>query len=333
VSDTPALSVVVPIYNEAVTLRDSLPALRDALERLGESFEIVAVDDGSTDGSGVLLDEAARGEPRVVPVHLSRNFGKEAALCAGMETARGRALIVIDADLQHPPGLLPEMVRLWHAGNDVVEAVRRDRGDEGMAYRLMARTFYALVGRSVGRDLQGSTDYKLIDRQVADVILRCPERNRFFRGLVAWAGFRVAQVPFVAAHRLGGVSTWSTTGLLRYAWGSLLAFTSLPLRIVAWCGLLMVAGGAVLAVQTLYNYATHRAVSGFTTVILVELIMGGLILTSVGVIAIYVALLYDEQKARPLFIVRRPIAAAPPAASAAPTAPRGGPGAPPPARG
>lgn len=330
VSGTPTLSVVVPIYNEAVTLRDSLPALRDALERLGESFEIVAVDDGSTDGSGVLLDEAALGEPRVVPVHLSRNFGKEAALCAGMETARGRALIVIDADLQHPPGLLPEMVRLWHAGNDVVEAVRRDRGDEGVAYRLMARTFYALVGRSVGRDLQGSTDYKLLDRQVVDVILHCPERNRFFRGLVAWAGFRVAQVPFVAAHRHGGVSKWSATGLLRYAWGSLLAFTSLPLRIVAWCGLLMVAAGAVLAVQTLYNYLTHRAVSGFTTVILVELIMGGLVLTSLGVIAFYVALLYDEQKARPLFVVRR----APPAVSAPPpAAPGGGPGPPPPGRG
>jgi len=345
VSDSPTLSVVVPIYNEAVTLRDSLPALRDALDRLGESFEMVAVDDGSTDGSGVLLDEAAQGEPRLVPVHLSRNFGKEAALCAGMEAARGLALIVIDADLQHPPGLLPEMVRLWRAGNDVVEAVRRDRGDEGVSYRLMARTFYALVGRSVGRDLQGSTDYKLLDRQVADVILQCPERNRFFRGLVAWAGFRVAQVPFVAAHRHGGVSKWSAAGLLRYAWGSLLAFTSLPLRIVAWCGLMMVAGGAVLAVQTLYNYVTHRAVSGFTTVILVELIMGGLILTSLGVIAFYVALLYDEQKSRPLFVVRRTVPGLSPVASpshgagparasaAAPGAPRVGPGTSPPARG
>ena len=310
----PEISIVLPVHNEAAALMESLPAVRSALESIGRPFEIVCVDDGSADGTAALLDDAARNEPRLIPLHLTRRFGKEAALAAGLEAAGGRAVILMDADLQHPPALLREMVRLWHEGYDVVEAVRQDRGDEGFLYRLMARIFYSLVGRSVGRPFQGSTDYKLLDRQVVDALLLCRERNRFFRGLVAWVGFKVAQVPFTASHRHGGDSKWSTIGLARYSITSLLAFTSLPLRIVAWGGLAMVLLGIVLAAQTLYNWFAGKAVSGFTTVILVELILGGLILVSLGVIAFYVALIYEEQKARPLFVVRRDPGAAPPQA-------------------
>lgn len=310
-SQAPDLSVVLPLYNEDATLPESLPAIRAALEAGRKSFEILCIDDGSTDGTARLIDQAARADPRIVPVHLSRNFGKEAALSAGLEIARGRAVILMDADLQHPPALIGEMVRRWDQGSEVVEAVRRDRGPEGLAYRAMARLFYGLVGRSVGRSFQGSTDYKLLDRQVVEALLRCRERNRFFRGLVAWIGFRVSQVPIEPAPRRAGVSKWSSLGLARYSVRSLLAFTSLPLRIVAWGGLIMVFLGAILAAQTLYNYITGRAVSGFTTVILVELILGGLILTSLGVLAFYIALIYDEQKARPLFVVRRDRAPAP----------------------
>jgi len=314
VPQAPEISIVLPVYNEAAALMESLPAVRSALESIGRPFEIVCVDDGSADGTAALLDDAARNEPRLVPLHLTRRFGKEAALAAGLEAASGRAVILMDADLQHPPALLREMVRLWHEGYDVVEAVRQDRGDEGFLYRLMARIFYSLVGRSVGRPFQGSTDYKLLDRQVVDALLQCRERNRFFRGLVAWVGFKVAQVPFTASHRHGGDSKWSTLGLARYSITSLLAFTSLPLRIVAWGGLGMVLMGIVLAAQTFYNWFAGKAVSGFTTVILVELILGGLILVSLGVIAFYVALIYEEQKARPLFVVRRDPGAAPPQA-------------------
>jgi len=311
VSQAPDLSVVLPLYNEHDTLPDSLPAIRAALEAERRSFEILCVDDGSTDGTARLVDDAARADPRVVPVHLSRNFGKEAALSAGLEIARGRAVILMDADLQHPPTLIAEMVRLWDHGSEVVEAVRRRPGDHGLAYRLMARLFYALIGRSVGRSFQGSTDYKLLDRQVVEALLQCRERNRFFRGLVAWVGFRVSQVPLEATPRKAGRSKWSVLGLARYSVRSLLAFTSLPLRIVAWGGLVMVILGAVLAIQTLFNYFTGRAVSGFTTVILVQLILGGLILTSLGVLAFYLALIYDEQKARPPFVVRRDRASGP----------------------
>lgn len=310
-SQAPDLSVVLPLYNEDDTLPESLPAIRAALEAEQRSFEILCVDDGSTDGTARLIEDAARADARVVPVRLSRNFGKEAALSAGLEIARGRAVILMDADLQHPPSLIAEMVRLWDRGSEVVEAVRRQPGEHGLAYRLMARLFYALIGRSVGRSFQGSTDYKLLDRQVVEALLQCRERNRFFRGLVAWVGFRVSQVPLETTPRKAGLSKWSVLGLVRYSVRSLLAFTSLPLRIVAWGGLVMVILGAVLAIQTLFNYVTGRAVSGFTTVILVELILGGLILTSLGVLAFYIALIYDEQKARPLFVVRRDRASAP----------------------
>ena len=309
-SEPPVLSIVLPVHNEAATLRDSVGRIRSVLERLGRSFEIVAVDDGSADGSGPLLAELAAAEPRLSCVTLTRRFGKEAALAAGLTAARGEAVILMDADGQHPPELIPEMVRLWDEGCDVVEGVRRERGPDGIPHRLLARAFYGLLGRAVGRDLQGATDYKLLDRQAVEALLECGERNRFLRGLVAWIGFRTAEVPFVASARPGGASKWSLVDLLGYSVRSLLAFTSLPLRIVAGAGLVMVLLGALLALQTLWNWSSGRAVSGFTTVILVELILGGLVLTSLGVIAAYLALLYEEQKGRPIYLVRRPRARA-----------------------
>ena len=305
-SESPVLSIVLPVHNEADTLRDSLGRIREVLLRLGRPFEILAVDDGSTDRSGAILAEMASSEPRLIGLTLTRRFGKEAALAAGLQAARGQAVILMDADLQHPPELLPEMVRLWDDGYEVVEAVRRERGHEGIPHRLLARAFYGLLGRAVGRDLQGATDYKLLDRQAVEALLECGERNRFFRGLVAWIGFRTAEVPFLAPERHGGTSKWSLADLLRYSVRSLLAFTSLPLRIVAGAGLVMVLLGAILALQTLWNWSSGHAVSGFTTVILVQLILGGLVLTSLGVIAAYLALLYEEQKGRPIYLVRRP---------------------------
>jgi glycosyltransferase involved in cell wall biosynthesis len=306
VSESPVVSVVVPVHNEADALRDTFARIRETLLRLGRPFEIVAVDDGSSDGSGALLHDMAASEPRLVCLTLTRRCGKEAALAAGLSAARGEAVVLMDADGQHPPELLPEMVRLWEEGCDVVEGVRRDRGPEGIPHQLLARAFYGLLGRAVGRDLQGATDYKLLDRQAVEALLECGERNRFFRGLVAWIGFRTGEVPFVAPGRHGGTSKWSFNDLLGYSVRSLLAFTSLPLRIVAGAGLVMVLLGAILALQTLWNWSSGRAVSGFTTVILVELILGGLVLTSLGVIAAYLALLYEEQKGRPIYLVRRP---------------------------
>ncbi|MEN8182142.1 MAG: glycosyltransferase family 2 protein [Myxococcota bacterium] len=304
-SAQPEISVVLPIYNEEGTLGACLGEVLEQLEKLRVRFEILCVNDGSSDGSEKLIERESQRDSRIVPVHLSRNFGKEGALAAGLQAAGGRAVLLMDADLQHPPNLIPLMLERWRGGYEVVEAIKEDRGREGIADRLLARGFYLLMGRAVGENLRDSSDFKLLDRQVVDVLLEFPERCRFLRGLVAWVGFRVARIPFRVQERRAGKSKWSRRALLRYSVQNLVAFSSAPLRVVAWTGFSTVLAAVLLAIGQFYYYFSGRSVSGFTTVILVMLFLSGLILTSLGVISLYVANMYDEQKARPLFVVRR----------------------------
>jgi len=303
----PLVSAVLPTYNEEELLRDAVGEIQAVLEKVRLPFEIVIVDDGSRDRSGAIADELAAADGRIVPIHFSRNFGKEAALFAGLEAARGQAVLLMDTDLQHPPELIPELIRLWKdEGYDVVEGVKESRGQEGIVYALFSRLFYALMGDTAGQRLERSSDFKLLDRQVVDALLACGERNRFFRGLVAWVGFRTARVPFRVQERRAGETKWSPRKLVAYSLRNVVAFSSVPLRLVGLAGFVTVGVGLLLGAQTLYNYLVGFAVSGFTTVILLMLILCGLILLSLGVIAFYLAALYEEQKARPLFLVRRP---------------------------
>ena len=290
------------MHNEAVTA----PKLVEALDRvLDRPYEVVCVDDGSTDATNQVLHDLARQDARVVPVTLSRNFGKEGALSAGLEIARGDAVILMDADLQHPPEVIPSLLDKWDEGFDVVNAVKADRGRESLAYRACAAMFYRLMGSSMRERMDGQSDFKLLDRQVVDAVLACEERNRFFRGLVAWLGFRVAEVPFTVAERAGGTTSWGLMGLVRYSVKSLIAFSSAPLLSIAWVGFLTMGAAALLALQTFYNWWTGAALDGFTTVILAVLIMGGAILLCQGVISLYLAVIYDELKGRPLFVLRK----------------------------
>jgi glycosyltransferase involved in cell wall biosynthesis len=305
VSDSPDVSVVIPVYDEEESIGLTIAAVKDQLATTGATFEIVAVDDGSTDGTLARLEQAERDDERVRLVSLSRNFGKESALAAGLDASRGRAVIVMDADLQHPAEVLPRLIELWREGNDVVSAIKEGRGREGLTYRLMASLFNALMGSAAGKTFRGASDFKLLDRQVVDALAECSERTRFFRGLVTWVGFRTAEVPFTVQPRKAGRTKWSTTGLVRYSMRNLLAFTALPLKMVAGAGFITLVLAFGLGVQTLWRYLSQRAVSGFTTVILLQLILGGLLLTSVGVIAIYVAEIFDEVKRRPTFVVKR----------------------------
>lgn len=304
----PDLSIIFPMYNEEAVARLLLTEVRLRLLEVGMSYEILCVNDGSSDGTGALLDEEARLDPRLVVVHFSRNFGKEAALAAGLDHARGRAAILLDSDLQHPPALLGEFVRRWQAGADVVNGVKAERGRESFLYAASAGVFNRLMGASLPRDgaakFVGASDFKLLDREVIEALKRCPERNRFFRGLVAWVGFTVDTVPFEVQARAAGLSKWSGTALLRYSLRNLLAFSALPLRVIASVGFTMLLFTMGLGAWTLYRYFRGDSLAGFPTVILLELLLGSLVLTSLGVVSLYLAEMFDELKQRPIYVCR-----------------------------
>jgi dolichol-phosphate mannosyltransferase len=301
----PEISVVVPLHNEAAVVGYLAAELVTVLSALQTTWEVVLVDDGSTDGTARRIHEIAALERAIVPVELSRNFGKESALAAGLEAASGDAVIVMDGDLQHPPQLILELVRRWRGGADVVNAVKRHRGRERLSYKLAARLFYLLIGKAAGRRLESQCDFKLLDRQVVDQIRGFSEQQRFFRGLVAWVGFRVEEVPFQVQERSAGRSSFGGLRLVRYAIRNLMAFSSGPLQAIAWLGFITTALAGILAAQTLYNWASGHAIDGFTTAILVTLILGGVNLACLGIVAVYQSVMYDELKARPGFIVRR----------------------------
>lgn len=301
------LSVVIPMFDEAAAIAGAVARITGELARLQRTFELVCVDDGSRDATVAIVRGLAATDPRVVLVELSRNFGKESAIAAGLDAARGQAVIVMDADLQHPPEVIEAMVAAWKAGAEVVTARKSDRGRESLAYRLSARLFYGGMGGALGAGAGGDSDFKLLDRQVVDVVRALPERSRYFRGLVVWVGFRTAEVPFAVAPRHAGTTKWSTLGLVRYALANLLAFTSLPLRLVGGAAAITIGAAMLLAAQTLWNWWTGRALDGFTTVILVQLILASVILGAVAVVGLYVGALYDEVKGRPIYVVRRPV--------------------------
>ena len=304
------LSVVLPMFNEEGVAALTLDEVVKQLRTLDMQFEVICVDDGSQDGTLTALMARAAADDRVVPLVLSRNYGKEAALAAGLVAARGDAVLLMDSDLQHPPELIPKLIEQWRAGYDVVNAVKANRGREGLSYRLMAYVFNRLMGSTANHAFQGASDFKLLDRQVVNALLSLPEKTRFFRGLVAWVGFRTTDVAFNVAPRAGGATKWSTRALIRYSLRNLISFSEFPLKLVAAMGVLMLLFSAAVAVHTLYRYISGTAITGFTTVILLQLVLGGLLLASVGVLALYLAQLYAEVKSRPTFIVRRPRASA-----------------------
>lgn len=309
---SPEISVLLPIFNEEDVLEETLAVVRAEVEKVTDSFEILCINDGSTDQTGALLERAAKADARLLPIELSRNFGKEAAMAAGLDHAQGRAVLILDADLQHPAQLVSQMVAAWRDGADVVSGVKESRGREGLMYGLMARIFNALMGGATREgSFHGASDFKLLDRQVVEALKACPERHRFFRGLVAWVGFRTREIPFQVQERAGGKTKWSTRDLVRYSLRNLLSFSALPLRLIALAGFSMLLFSALMGAWTVYRYFRGDALSGFPTVILLQLMLGGLLLTSMGVISLYLAEMFEEIKRRPVYLYRAPRGATP----------------------
>jgi dolichol-phosphate mannosyltransferase len=299
------LSIVVPAYEEEAAIARSLEAIAAAARSTGLPFELIVVDDGSRDGTWDAIGARQRDTPEIIGVRLSRNFGKEGAIAAGLDQASGEACIVMDADLQHPPALIPEMVRLWLSGEwDVVEGVKTNRGDESLAHRLMTRSFYRAAGWLTGYDLQDASDFKLIDRRVVEEWRRLGERATFFRGLVAWLGFRRTQLSFAVPPRRSGASRWSLASLTALAIHAVTSFSALPLQVVTVLGVIMLVIAAGMALQALRLWYSGSAMPGVTTVVLLELGIGGCLMVSLGIIGTYVARIYDEVKGRPRYIVR-----------------------------
>jgi len=300
----PTLSIVIPAYQEEQGLKAALSRIAGIVDALDISYEMLVVDDGSSDRTWDVLTSLTRQLPTLRALRLSRNFGKEYALCAGLEAASGKAVLIMDADLQHPPDLIPDMVRLWREeGYEVVEGVKRNRGRESRISRWFAALFYWLMGKISGYRLEGASDYRLLDRKVVEAWKQMPERNVFFRGMSTWLGFRRTSIPFDVAERHAGESTWTRLKLLSLAITGLISFSSLPLRLVTLLGILFLAAAVLLGMQTLYMKVAGHAVSGFTTVILLQLMIGSVVMVSLGIIGEYIGRIYDEIKGRPRYVI------------------------------
>ena len=297
------LSLVIPVYNEEKQILKTIEAVCKVLKTVTDDYRLIIVDDGSKDGTWAVLKELSAKDPRLKILRFSRNFGKEAAIMAGLSRAESKACIIMDADLQHPPELIPEMVRLWQEGYEVVEAVKEDRGQESSVSRFSASLFYKIMNRLSGFNLENASDFKLMDKKVVAALLQMPERETFFRGMSAWVGYTRKEIYFKVPQRETGKSRWSPLKLVRLAITAFTSFSSLPLQFVTFIGILFLLGSVVLGIQTLVMKLRGLAIGGFTTVILLLLIVGSCLMISLGMIGMYIARIYNEVKARPRYII------------------------------
>ena len=304
-SGTCFLSLIIPMHNEGAGIEALFDRLVLVLEPLNETWEILCIDDGSNDDTLVRLRAAHRTNPRIKYLRFARNFGKEAALSAGLDYAAGQVVIPIDADLQDPPELIPQLVAKWREGYKVVLATRQRREGETWLKRSTAGLFYKVIGRLSRVPIPANTgDFRLLDRQVVEVIRRMPERTRFMKGIFAWPGFPTATVYFDRAPRHAGTTRWNYWKLWQFALDGIFSFTTLPLRVWTYLGLLVsliaFAYAVILVVRTLVHGVE---VPGYASLMVAMLFLGGVQLLSLGVIGEYVGRIYRETKARPLYVV------------------------------
>ena len=299
------LSVIIPSFNENENIRRTAGTIAAVLRDAGIEYELLFVDDGSRDSTWAEICAAHEFDPCVRGLGFSRNFGKEGAIFAGLKNAAGDCAVVIDCDLQHPPELIPEMYSLWQGGAEVVEAVKRSRGREGLFHKLFARSFYKMMKSSSGINLDGASDFKLLDRKVINALNELPERITFFRALSSWVGFATERVEFDVQPRAAGKSKFSMKSLFRFALNNITSFTDVPIRLISWVGAIFGVMAVILGIQTLVKYFCGQAAEGFSTVILLILITGACVLLGVGVIGYYLSKLYEEIKQRPRYIISR----------------------------
>jgi glycosyltransferase involved in cell wall biosynthesis len=299
------LSVVLPAHDESACLPQLLQRLVPVLDQIEDDWEVVVVDDGSTDGTWQIVKAAAGEDDRIRGLRLSRNFGHQVALTAGLQAAEGDAVITMDSDLQHPPELIGEMMSKAAEGYDVVYAVRGPKDSEGWFKVKSASFFYWLLNRLSSLDLpHGGADYRYMSRRAVDALLAMPERHRFLRGMSRWLGFPQAHIEYERPPRPGGQSKYTQRKMIRFAFDAVVSFSALPLRIASFFGLLFsVLGGIYLCFVVASALFTDQVVPGWTSVVGVALVLGGVQLACLGIIGQYVGRMYDELKGRPLFFL------------------------------
>ncbi len=298
------LSIILPACNEQDNINNAFLTISRIMTKNAVPFEIIFVDDGSTDSTYARIQALSSQYPQAKGISFSRNFGKEAAIFAGLEAAHGACCLVMDCDLQHPPALIPEMYGLWKEGFEVIEGVKTSRGKESPLNTLCAKGFYRLISGATGIDMSQASDFKLLDRKAVDALLILPERAPFFRALSSWVGFKTTTVPFEVQERTAGASKWSLWSLFKYAIRNITSFSGVPLQMVTLLGWIMFLASIALGIQSLYRYFSGTALEGFTTVILLQLMIGSVLMISLGIIGHYISRIYDEIKARPRYIIR-----------------------------
>ena len=297
------LSVIIPAYNEEQMIPITSERINSVLSEASIPYEIIFVDDGSKDKTWSEITDASQKKKNIRGVHFSRNFGKEAAMFAGLENADGACAVIIDCDLQHPPEKIVDMYRLWEEGYEVVEGIKDDRGRETKSHNFAASLFYKLISRSTGFDMSNSSDFKLIDRKVIDTLNSLPERGVFFRALSYWVGYKKTEVHYVVQERIAGETKWGFKSLVRYALNNITSFSSAPLHIITILGIVMLIVSCILGIICLVQKISGAALEGFTTVILIQLFGSSIVMISLGIIGYYISKIYEEVKGRPKYIV------------------------------
>lgn len=296
------LSVIIPAYNEEKCIERAYGAIQSLLAENEIEGEFIFVDDGSKDNTYEMITRLSEEKDNVTGLHFSRNFGKESAISAGLASVNGDCAVVIDCDLQHPPEKIIEMYRLWEQGYEIVEGIKKERGQEKKMHSFGAKFFYSAISRMAGFDMANSSDFKLLDRKVVDVINKMPERG-FFRAISYWVGYNKATVEYDVKERVDGESKWSTVGLIKYAISNISSFSTAPMQIVTALGIVMLVISVIFGVWALIDKIIGRALEGMTTVIIITIFIGSIIMISLGIIGYYIARIYEEIKGRPRYII------------------------------
>jgi polyisoprenyl-phosphate glycosyltransferase len=304
---TPIFSIIAPIYNELANLSELHRRVSEVMDQTGETWELILVDDGSSDGSSETIQQLAQQDERVKPVIFARNFGHQIAVTAGLDYSLGKAVVIIDADLQDPPEVILEMIAKWREGNDVVYAIRSEREGESWFKLFTASLFYRMIYRITDVKIPLDTgDFRLLDRQVVDVLNQMRERHRFLRGMSAWVGFKQVGVSYRRAARRAGETKYPFKKMLRLAINAVTGFSYFPLQVATYMGFFS-AGLSIIAIPIVIigRLAGSQAFFGQATTLIAVLFLGGVQLISLGILGEYVGRLYDEAKGRPLYIVRK----------------------------